>query len=123
MRSRYLWIPFVGAVGFVALTVFIAVGPYWPASIFFLCAAILLAGCARFEYEKWRRRKLEQRWWAERKRGIKQPPLQPCCFQFGQTEALHDEVLCTREQPRGPIEVELDRLLFDCDIIEQEEDV
>jgi hypothetical protein len=102
-----------GSLLFVALVM--AFSPYWPVSFVFFYSAVLMLGRFKYEDGRRRRRNAEQQWWARQKRGIVQPPLEPCCLRHDDTGFLHD-LLCTRDRsgevPTGPggFSVDWDRL-------------
>lgn len=97
LQNRYAWGPLVGSALFLFLAAALLFSPYWAASIVFLWCAGLLAGCFLYEHRKRVRRKMEREWWARQKRGIRQAPLSPCCMEYEQTGAWHDDVRCTRD--------------------------
>lgn len=129
LRNRHVWWPLAGAYFFLALAavVLVVVPNCWPLSIVFFYSAFQLARCVHYEYSRQRWDALASRWWLDQKRGIRRPPLDPCCMPRKLTGREHDDLNCTRDRTGEPDlkreRIEFARLLFgDSGDREQEED-
>lgn len=96
--GRNLYWSLTGAVSFLVLAVAMLFTEYWPASLpFFYACAFSLWGVST-ERRKRRRLAEERQWWIREKRGVVQPPLDPCCVMFGRTGTMHQDIRCTRDR-------------------------